>query len=271
MRPADSVALAPVLRERQHPQDEADAHPPLLSLLIPVYNERLRIVSTLETAIDYLERSEIDYELIVVSDGSTDGTDELVSQFATTHPRVRLLAYHPNRGKGYAVRTGTAAARGAYVMFIDADLTMPITIVGQFLDALQDGYDIVIASRRHPESSIVAPPPWKRRVMGHVFAWLVRMLLVDKFPDTQCGGKAYRADVARRLFARQRIDHFSFDAEVIFLALREGYRIKEMPVTLRYVPTSSIRPVRDSLLMLRDLLRIRLNAWRGVYDHDPGG
>lgn len=270
MRPADAVTLAPVLQERQHPKGEAETHSPLLSLLIPVYNERFRIVSTLETITRYLERSEIDYELIVVSDGSVDGTNELVSQFARTHPRVHLLAYHPNRGKGHAIRTGIEAARGSYVMFIDADLTVPITIVGQFLDALQAGYDIVIASRRHPESSIVAPPPWKRRVMGSVFSWLVRRLVIDDFPDTQCGGKAYRADVARRLFARQRIDHFCFDAEVIFLARREGYGIKEVPVSVRYVPTSSIRPMRDSLLMLRDLLRIRLNAWRGVYDHDRG-
>ncbi|MCS7256551.1 MAG: glycosyltransferase family 2 protein [Thermomicrobium sp.] len=239
---------------------------PLLSLIIPAYNERDRIITTLETVTDFLEQGEIDYEVIVVSDGSTDGTDELASQFARTHPRVRLVAYRPNRGKGFAVRTGVATSRGRYVAFIDADLAVPISVVGAFLEALQDGYDIVVASRHHPESTVAAPPPWKRRVMSQVFAWLVRRLVIDAFPDTQCGAKGFRADIARKLFARQQIDHFSFDAEILFLALREGYAIKEIPITLYYTPTTSIRPIRDALLMLRDLFRIRLNAWRGRYD-----
>ena len=132
------------------------------------------------------------------------------------------------------------------------------------LTALDDGYDIAVASRRHPDS-VVAIPSLKRRVMGRGFRWLVSTLLVRGVSDTQCGGKAYRAEVARVLFARQRIDHFSFDAEVLFLAERAGYRIKETPVKIHHRDGSSIRPVRDAARMTLDLMRIRLFALRGLY------
>jgi len=152
------VEVTACVREESFGQHAAGSRPPILFLIIPAYNERDRILTTLEIVTDFLEHSEIDYEVIVVSDGSTDGTDKLARQFARTHPRVRLLAYRPNRGKGFAVRTGVAAARGRYVMFIDADLAVPVSIVGPFLEALQDGYDMAVASRHHPQSTMVTPP-----------------------------------------------------------------------------------------------------------------
>lgn len=238
---------------------------PLLSLIIPAYNEGDRLPPSLVAIRDHFRELGIDYEIIVVSDGSTDGTAAVVERLAREQPHLRAIVYPTNRGKGYAVRTGVLAARGRVVMFTDADLSIPIAITADFLQALSDGYDIAIASRWHPDSTNVVPPPPLRRLMGSIFRWCVRRLVISDVRDTQCGCKAYRAEVARNLFGAQQIERFSFDAEVIFLAARAGYRIKEVPFALRFTAGSSVRPLRDSLLMLRDLARIRLNAARGRY------
>lgn len=238
---------------------------PALTVVIPAFNEGERLGDSLRQIRDYLTGAGIDYELLVVDDGSTDSTAALLTQLRDGEPRLRVLLHKANHGKGHAVRSGIAAARGRYVMFIDADLTIPIEIAGDMLRALSDGYDMAIASRWHPASAYALPPPFHRRVMGRAFRWLVRALIVSDVRDTQCGCKAYRGDVARDLYGRQRIDHFSFDAEVIFLAARAGYRIKEVPATLRHHDTSSVRPLHDMPVMLRDLVRIRLNAARGRY------
>lgn len=240
-------------------------HRPLLSLIVPAYNEGEGLASSLTEMAQYLAGAGIDHEIIVVDDGSTDGTADLLARLGGEQPRLRGVGYRLNRGKGHAIRTGVEEARGQYVMFTDADLSIPIGITAKFLQALRGGYDIAIASRWHPASTNAVPPPLSRRVMGVIFRWFVRRLVISDVRDTQCGSKAYRAEVARNLFAQQRIDRFSFDAEVIFLAARAGYRIKEIPFALRHTPSSSIRPLRDSLLMLRDLGRIRLNAARGCY------
>jgi glycosyltransferase involved in cell wall biosynthesis len=264
IKTATSARLAPTAAAAIAAPPSA-AHRPLLSLIIPAYNEGARIAPSLAEAAAYLAASGLDYEIIVVNDGSTDGTAALIERLSAGRQDLRLVSYEINRGKGHAIRAGVAAARGDYIMFTDADLSIPIAITAEFLGALRGGYDIAIASRWHPRSSNAVPPPLRRRVMGGVFRWCVRRLVVSDVRDTQCGCKAYRADVARNLFARQRIDRFSFDAEVIFLAARAGYRIKEVPFALRHTPGSSVRPLRDSTLMLRDLLRIRLNAMLGRY------
>ena len=238
---------------------------PLLSLIVPAYNEGERLASSLTEMAEYLAGAGLDHEIIVVNDGSTDETADVLERLSGEQPHLRRVGYQPNRGKGHAIRTGVEEARGQYVMFTDADLSIPIGITAEFLQALRDGYDIAIASRWHPASTNAVPPPLSRRVMGVIFRWFVRRLVISDVRDTQCGSKAYRAEVARNLFAQQRIDRFSFDAEVIFLAARAGYRIKEIPFALRHTPGSSIRPLRDALLMLRDLGRIRLNAARGHY------
>src|SRR4051794_36224361 len=213
----------------------------------------------------YLHENAISYEILVVDDGSTDDTPAVIADAASADPALRGICYAPNRGKGYAVRMGMLAARGEYLMFTDADLSIPITITAEFLAALRHGYDIAIASRWHPDSHAAVPPPPLRRLMGVAFRWCVRRLVISDVRDTQCGCKAYRAEVGRHLFGLSRIERFSFDAEVIFLAARAGYRIKEVPFALRHTHGSSIRPVRDALLMLRDLVRIRVNGARGRY------
>lgn len=245
--------------------DDPAAARPCLSVVIPAFNEGERLSDSLRTIRDYLTRAGIDYELLVVDDGSTDSSAALLTKLGAGEPRLRVLPHRVNHGKGHAVRSGIAAARGKYVMFIDADLTIPIEITADMVRALNEGYDMAIASRWHPASAYALRPPFYRRVMGRVFRWLVRALIVSDVRDTQCGCKAYRRAVARDLYGRQRIDHFSFDAEVIFLASRAGYRIKEVPAILRHHDTSSVRPLHDMPVMLRDLVRIRLNAARGRY------
>lgn len=238
---------------------------PQLSLIVPAYNEARRIGGSLREMSDYLGAAGFAYEIIVVDDGSTDETAAIVAEAATHDPHLRPVGYAANRGKGFAVRTGMLAAQGEYHIFIDADLSIPIATVTEMLATMRGGYDLAVASRWHPESRNMVPPPLLRRVMGSVFRWCVHRLVYTDVRDTQCGCKGYRADVSRRLFSLSQIDRFSFDAEVIFLAGRLGYRIAEVPFALRHVGGSSVRPVRDSLLMLRDLLRIRANALRGVY------
>jgi len=238
---------------------------PRLSLIVPAYNEGRRLGRSLAAMSAFFRAAGFRYEILVVDDGSTDDTAAIIAVAAAADPALRAAGYGANRGKGHAVRTGMLAARGEYLMFTDADLSIPLAITADFLDALRGDYDIAIASRWHPGSKNAVPPPPARRAMGAIFRWCVRRLVISDVRDTQCGCKAYRAEAARYLFSRSRIDRFSFDAEVIFLAARAGYRIKEVPFVLHYSPGSSVRPLRDSLLMLRDLARIRLNALRGVY------
>jgi dolichyl-phosphate beta-glucosyltransferase len=239
---------------------------PLLSIVIPCYNEEQRIGPTLTAIERHFAASGLTHELIVVDDGSTDGTVDLVAARARLNGALRVLGVTPNRGKGHAVRTGALAARGDIVMFTDADLSIPIAIVDDFLRAIRGGDDIVIASRAHPDSREQVRPPLSRRIMTRIFRRVVHLLLpVGGVQDTQCGCKAYRREVARDLFGRQVIDGFSFDAEVLFLASRAGYRVVEVPFVLVHSPASTVRPVRHALLMVRDLVTIRLNDFRGRY------
>ena len=250
-------------RGRNHEQVESLD----LSVIVPAYNEGDCIAESIATITACLEDARLDYELVVVSDGSSDDTAEVVTALALDNPRLRLIAYTPNRGKGYAVRRGVAASRGRAVMFTDADLAVPMTILSDFLAALDAGFDIAIASRKHPASRMDSAPPRSRQLMTVVFSAVVRRVIGTSLRDTQCGCKLYRGELARELFTRQQVEHFSFDAEVLFLAQQRGYRVKEVPFALAHGPTgSSVRPVRDSLIMLRDLARIRLNAARGRYD-----
>jgi dolichyl-phosphate beta-glucosyltransferase len=245
---------------------------PYLSIIIPCYNEEQRIGPTLAAIERHLAGRDLSYELLVVDDGSTDGTADLVAARARLNGALRVIRTRPNRGKGHAVRTGALAARGEIIMFTDADLSIPITIVDDFLRAIRAGDDIVIASRSHPQSRQQVRPPLARRIMTHIFRRVVHLLLpVGGVRDTQCGCKAYRRAVARDLFSRQVIDGFSFDAEVLFLAHRAGYRVTEVPFVLVHSPASTVRPVRHALLMVRDLLTIRLNALRGRYGRRTEG
>ncbi len=236
-----------------------------ISVVIPAYNEAGRIASTVEAAVEFV-RGEGGGEVIVVDDGSRDETAALVDNFRRDHPEVKLLRNERNRGKGYSVRRGMLEARGSLRLFCDADGSTPLREARKLFARLEGGEaDVAIGSREMPDSDVARPQPRYRRVMGWVFRKLVAALVVRGFRDTQCGFKAFRAEAARDVFRRLRLDGFAFDVEAIFVARRLGYRVVEVGVRWLDSGQSRVRPVRDALRMLRDLFRIRLNALRGRY------
>ncbi len=241
----------------------ADAEP-RLSVVIPAYNEAARIERTLQRIVEYLDARGEPYEILVVSDGSTDATEAIVQRFAQAHPQVQLLAYQPNQGKGYAVRYGILRARGARVLFSDADLATPIEELEKLEPYLDQGYPIAIGSRPLRESQLVVRQPFYREMAGRAFNKAVQLLAVRGVHDTQCGFKLFTREAAQAIFARCRLSGFSFDFEALFYAQRLGYPIAEVPIRWMHQEGSKVRLLRDGLRMLRDLIWLRLNAWRGV-------
>ncbi len=230
---------------------------PALSVVIPAYNEEARLPPHLGAVLAYLRANYPAFELLVVDDGSRDGTVAAVTAALAGEARARVVAYTPNRGKGYAIRTGVLATRGAQVVFLDADLSTPIDEIPRALEQLRQA-EIVIGSRDLPTSDVRVPQPLFRRVASDLFKW-VRYLMVGlwRISDTQCGFKAYRGPVARQLFALAQIDRFMFDVEILYLAERAGLRIIEMPVRWDDSPGSKVRLGEGLQNTLRDLWRIR--------------
>jgi len=229
-----------------------------LSIVIPAYNEAKRIGSTLEKVLDYFRGQNASFEIIVVDDGSKDKTDGIVRGFSKNYPEVKILRHRTNLGKGAAVKTGVFEAKGDYILFSDADLSTPIEEIEKLLLELKEKrYDIAIGSRGVPGSKIVVSQPWYRQWVGKFFPLLVHFLIFKDIRDTQCGFKLFKEDVARELFSSQKIRGFSFDVEIIYLAKRRGCRVKEVPVVWCNSRESRVRILRDSFLMLKDLLRIR--------------
>jgi dolichyl-phosphate beta-glucosyltransferase len=228
-----------------------------LSVIIPAYNEARRLPPHVASVLAYLRAHYPAFELIVVDDGSRDDTAQAVRAALAGEPRARLVAYQPNRGKGYAIRTGVLASRGAAVVFLDADLSTPIEEIPAALERLGQS-DVVIGSRDLPASDIRAQQPFYRRLASEIFKWM-RYLIVGLWhiSDTQCGFKAYRGPVARQLFALARVDRFMFDVEILYLAERAGLRIREMPVRWTDSPGSTVRFWEGLVNMIRDLWRIR--------------
>ncbi|MCS7300756.1 MAG: glycosyltransferase family 2 protein [Fimbriimonadales bacterium] len=235
---------------------------PRLSVVIPAYNEATRIERTLQRIVEYLETRGDAYEILVVSDGSTDETEALVQRFAQAHPKVQLLAYQPNRGKGYAVRYGILRARGERILFSDADLATPIEELEKLEPYLEQGYQVAIGSRPLRESQLVVRQPLYREMAGRAFNKVVQLLAVRGIHDTQCGFKLFTRDAAQAIFSRCRLNGFSFDFEALFYAQRLGYRIAEVPIRWMHQEGSKVRLLRDGLRMLRDLVWLRLQSLR---------
>jgi dolichyl-phosphate beta-glucosyltransferase len=236
-----------------------------LSIVVPAYNEARRLPGTLPRVIAYAKRLEEPAEIIVVDDGSTDGTGDVAAAAARAGHPVVVLRSSPNRGKGAAVRQGMLAARYGHVLFTDVDLSTPIEEAAKLRTALARGADVAIGSRRLADSDVQVRQPWLRDLAGRTFSGLVALLLLPGVRDSQCGFKLFRRSTARELFARQRLDGFGFDAEVLWLARRLGYRVTEVPIVWRDDHRSNVRLVRDSGRMLLDLGRVRLNGWTGRY------
>jgi len=239
---------------------------PFLSIIIPAYNEAQRIGPTLTQIAAYLPGLPGAAEVLVVDDASTDHTAAVVQDFAAVHPAFRLLALTENRGKGGAVQHGMQHAAGRFVLFMDADSSTKITEFEKFRPLLEAGFGVVIGTRRKPRSDVVVQQPGHRQFLGRVFTRLACALLGLRVSDITCGFKCFRRDVAQALSARQTIHGWAFDAELLFLAHRWGYRVAEVPVTWLNEPGSKVRASRDAVTSFTELLRIRWNARQGKYD-----
>ena len=230
---------------------------PHLSVVIPAYNEEIRISRTIREVVSYLNEKDYRWEIVVADDGSSDATARLVDQAAEGDPRVRVLPLE-HKGKGWAVKNGMLAAHGEFRLLCDADLSVPIAQVERLLPPHSGGVDVAVGSREAPGAARYGEPG-RRHLMGRVFNAVVRHLASVGLADTQCGFKCFRAAAAERLFVNVTLDGFSYDVEVLHLARRSGMTLAEIGVDWHYREHSKVRPFRDALSMTMDLLRIR---WR---------
>ena len=229
---------------------------PNLSLIVPAYNEESRIVPSIEKIAQYLDAKKMDYELLVVDDGSSDGTAAVVQDLAERNPRILLLKNAQNEGKGNSVKKGVLAAKGEIIFFTDADLSTPIEETEKFLRELKT-YDIVIGSRSIEGADVRVHEPLYRELLGKLFNKFVRALCVSGIVDTQCGAKMFKQAAAKKIFPLMKTARFSFDVEALFLARRFGFKIKELPVQWFYSANTRVRTFQDGPQMLWDLLKIR--------------
>jgi len=241
---------------------------PLLSVVIPAYNEEGRIATTLAAVRAYLQHALPEAEVIVVDDGSEDATAQVVEKISSEPGvPVRLIRNRDNHGKGYSVRQGALAAQGDLVLFTDADLSTPIEDLERLRRALEEERaDVAIGSRNLPQARAGVQRPWYRELMSRAFNLAVRLILVPGFSDTQCGFKLFTREAARELFSRQLLDRWSFDAELLFLARKRGLRVVEVPVRWEYSSATRMKFLRNAVQMLCDLFRVRWNDLRRRYD-----
>lgn len=237
---------------------------PDLSIVIPSYNEELRLPATLERIAAYVPKLGGETEILVVDDGSKDNTAAVAESFRSKFPSLRVIPNGVNRGKGFSVRHGMLEAKGRCVLFTDADLSAPIEEAPKLLKALET-YDVAIGSRALDRSMITVHESRFREFAGIVFNTIVRIILWLPFVDTQCGFKAFRRERCRILFEQQRIERFGFDPELLYLARHHGLRVVEIPVHWGHSPATKVNMMRDSIQMFLDVFTIRWNAVRGRY------
>ncbi len=244
-------------------------NPPTLTIVIPAYNEENRIGPTLERITRYLESREVSFELLIMDDGSTDGTSDRVNQFARQADlteRVHVHSSASNRGKGYSVRRGMLEAQGEFALFTDADLSAPIEELAKLeKEVVEGGGDIAFGSRDVQGSDVQVHQPWWRESSGKIFNHFVRFLTGLPYSDTQCGFKLFRMSRCENLFEQQTLPGFGFDVELLYVARRWGMAVKEVPVVWRHSPDSKVQFVPHAFGMLVDLFRIRWNDVRGRY------
>ena len=237
---------------------------PELSIVIPSYNEELRLPRTLDRVHAWVQSARIATEVIVVDDGSTDGTARVVTERMAAWPGLRLVSNPGNRGKGYSVRHGALEARGRLLLFTDADLSAPIEEAPKLLGALKT-HDVAIGSRALDRRVIEVHQSKLRELAGMVFNVIVRVTLGLSFADTQCGFKAFQREKCVVLFQKQRIERFGFDPELLYLARKNGFRVAEIPVRWAHDAGTRISMARDSLGMFGEIWQVRWNAWMGRY------
>jgi len=241
---------------------------PEISIVIPSYNEELRLPVTLEKIAGYLPSLGGETEILVVDDGSKDRTAEVAESFRRIFPNLRVISNGVNRGKGFSVRHGMLEARGRAVLFTDADLSAPIEEAPKLLEVLKT-YDVAIGSRALDRSLITVHESHFREFAGIVFNTIVRLVLRLPFVDTQCGFKAFRRERCQIIFEQQRIERFGFDPELLYLARHHGLRTVEIPVRWGHSPATKVNMLRDSIQMFFDIFTIRWNSLLGRYRRAP--
>jgi len=236
------------------------------SIIIPAYNESARLPASLDAIQAFVSERQLRAEILVVNDGSTDNTAEVVRQYAGANRAVRLLENPGNRGKGYSVRNGMMSAAGDVLLFTDADLSSPITEAPKLFAALQQGADIAIGSRWLDSDTQTQRQPFYRQILGRLFNFSLQAILGLHYKDTQCGFKAFTRSAARQLFPFQRVDTWGFDPELLFIAKKFGLKTVEVPVEWAHEHGSKLRVVRDGIAMLGQMMSIRWNDLSGRYD-----
>ena len=239
---------------------------PTYSIVIPAYNESARLGTTLDKVLAYVHARKWDAEVIVVNDGSRDNTAEIVRTLAAKDPALRLVENPGNRGKGYSVRNGMLNARGQVVLFSDADLSSPIEEAPKLFQALADGADIAIGSRWLRAETQTQRQPLHRQLFGRIFNLILRLTLGLQFKDTQCGFKAFKQPAVQAIFPLQKIERWGFDPEILFLARKLGFKVKEVSVAWGHSGGTRINPLVDGSRMVMEMLRIRWYDLMGKYD-----
>ena len=235
------------------------------SIIIPAYNENERLGVSLPKVLAYISRQALQAEVIVVNDGSSDSTADVVRQFSVLHPEIRLLENPGNRGKGYSVRNGMLHAQGDVLLFTDADLSSPIHEASKLFEAIERGTDVAIGSRWLRSELQTERQPWHRQLYGRLFNFGLRIVLGLQYRDTQCGFKAFTRAAAHTVFTRQRVERWGFDPELLFLANKFKLRTVEVPVEWAHDHRSKISPVRDGIKMGLEMLTVRWNDIKGLY------
>jgi dolichyl-phosphate beta-glucosyltransferase len=241
---------------------------PAYSIVIPAYNESARLGTTLDKVLTYVRSQQWDAEVIVVNDGSRDNTADIVRAFAAKDPTLRLVENPGNRGKGYSVRNGMLNARGRIVLFSDADLSSPIEEAPKLFEALEQGADIAIGSRWLRAETQTQRQPLHRQLFGRIYNLILRLTLGLQFADTQCGFKAFKQPAVQAIFPLQKIERWGFDPEILFLARKFKFKVKEVPVAWGHSGGTRINPLVDGSRMVMEMFRIRWNDLTGKYSAD---
>jgi len=284
----DKVANSKVPGFKTAQGNQLATQQPYLSVIIPAYNEEKRLPGSLQTVLEYLEAQSYPAEVVVVDDGSADGTAGIVQRLMSERELLAQTNEYSNcelkfiasehRGKGYTVRRGMLAAAGKYILFTDADLSTPINDVERLLQWLEQGYAVAIGSREGSEAHRYNEP-FYRHLMGRVFNLLVRFVTGSTLEDTQCGFKAFSYEACQDVFQRLQLYGdgsatvkgpmvTGFDVELLFLAHKRGFKVKEVPVNWYHVGGSKVSPLKDSIRMVRDIIKVKLNDLRGLYRDD---
>ncbi|MBZ9577918.1 glycosyltransferase family 2 protein [Patescibacteria group bacterium] len=248
---------------KMHKKEARERNKPFLSVIIPIYNEEAVISASLEKIEKFLEKEKCKYEIIVVDDGSTDLCSQIVEAAKTSTKGIRLYRNGKNLGKGAAIRRGIKEAQGDYIFYTDADLQIQIEELKKLINALQDGFDIAIASRRLFGAEVDGKEPRVRMIARFLLSFLVKIFICHNISDSQCGFKCFTRSVAQKIFNRQSINGYGFDLEILYIANKLGYKIKDLPVRWAYNKTSKVKLLKDGIIILKDIIKINFQVYNG--------